>query len=100
MVSTGIYLVYWKGFNPNRINNGWSVIDIIFWSFTRMCSDGPSVSLRGSPKVSPMTTAACIPVPLPTKRPSSTILLALSRATTLLNWVPVRVVDESVTLMR
>ena len=56
-------------------------------SFTRTWSDGPAVSLNGSPTVSPTTAAACASEPLPRTLPSSSLscpdsmyFLALSHA--------------------
>src|SRR6185437_9717753 len=43
-------------------------------------SEGPAVSLNGSPTVSPITVAAWASLPLPTYWPSSTNFLALSQA--------------------
>ena len=48
----------------------------------RMLSDGPAVSLSGSPTVSPMTAALCASEPLPS---SSISFLALSHAPPLLD---------------
>ena len=42
--------------------------------------EGPDVSLKGSPTVSPMTAALCASLPLPPKKPSSTYFLPLSHA--------------------
>jgi len=56
-------------------------------SFTRTWRDGPAVSLKGSPTVSPTTAAACAGVPLPSTFPSASVrwpdsmyFLALSQA--------------------
>ncbi len=46
----------------------------------KMLSDGPEVSLNGSPTVSPTIVALWQSEPLPPKFPSSTIFLALSHA--------------------
>ena len=45
-----------------------------------MLSDGPEVSLKGSPTVSPTTAALCVSVPLPPKLPFSIYFFALSHA--------------------
>ena len=45
-----------------------------------MFIDGPEVSLKGSPTVSPTTAAACVSEPLPPNLPFSTNFLALSQA--------------------
>ena len=45
--------------------------DTIDISLIRILSDGPEVSLNGSPTVSPMTLAACASEPLPPKAPFS-----------------------------
>ncbi len=47
-------------------------------SLMRMFSDGPEVSLNGSPTVSPTMVALWLSLPLPQKCPSSIIFLALS----------------------
>ena len=44
----------------------------------RVLSDGPAVSLKGSPTVSPTTLALCASEPLPPKKPDSMYFLALS----------------------
>ena len=49
-------------------------------SLMRMLSDGPEVSLKGSPTVSPTMVALWLSLPLPSKWPSSIIFLALSHA--------------------
>src|SRR5574344_682626 len=49
-------------------------------SFMRILSDGPEVSLNGSPTVSPTIVALWQAEPLPPKLPSSTIFFALSHA--------------------
>src|SRR5574344_1446427 len=46
----------------------------------KILSDGPDVSLNGSPTVSPTTVALWHSLPLPPKLPSSTYFLALSQA--------------------
>ena len=46
----------------------------------RMFIDGPDVSLKGSPTVSPTTVAEWVSDPLPPKFPFSTYFLALSQA--------------------
>ena len=45
-----------------------------------MFKDGPDVSLKGSPTVSPTTEALCASLPFPPKFPSSMYFLALSIA--------------------
>src|SRR5436309_3327133 len=49
-------------------------------NFTRMCRDGPAVSLNGSPTVSPTTAALCVGLPLPPYSHVSMNFLALSHA--------------------
>ena len=49
-------------------------------SLIRMLSDGPDVSLNGSPTVSPTMVALWHSEPFPPKFPSSTIFFALSHA--------------------
>ena len=49
-------------------------------SLMTTCSEGPAVSLSGSPTVSPVTAALCASEPLPPKWPSSTYFFALSQA--------------------
>ena len=49
-------------------------------SLIRMLSDGPLVSLKGSPTVSPTIQALWANEPLPPKAPSSIFFLALSQA--------------------
>ena len=49
-------------------------------SLIRMLSEGPEVSLKGSPTVSPTMVALWFSLPLPSKLPSSIIFLALSHA--------------------
>ena len=60
-------------------------------NFKRMFNDGPEVSLKGSPTVSPTTAALCGSEPLPyltplISTPSSIIFLALSHAPPALDW--------------
>lgn len=45
-------------------------IDTILISLISILSDGPEVSLKGSPTVSPTTAALCASLPLPPKFPS------------------------------
>src|SRR5690606_24779975 len=54
-------------------------------SLIRIFSDGPEVSLRGSPTVSPTTAALCSSDPLPPWLPASMYFLALSQAPPLLD---------------
>lgn len=49
-------------------------------SLMRMLREGPEVSLKGSPTVSPTMVALWLSLPLPSKWPSSIIFLALSHA--------------------
>ena len=49
-------------------------------SFIKMLSDGPDVSLKGSPTVSPTTAALWVSDPLPPWCPDSMYFLALSQA--------------------
>ena len=53
------------------MNSGASTSVIVASSLIRTCSDGPAVSLNGSPTVSPTTAAACASLPLPSTLPSS-----------------------------
>src|SRR5674476_24717 len=46
---------------------------IVARSFTRTWSEGPAVSLNGSPTVSPTTAAACASDPLPRTFPCSSL---------------------------
>ena len=55
-------------------------IDTIDMSLIRMFSDGPEVSLNGSPTVSPTTVALWASEPLPPILPSSMYFFALSHA--------------------
>src|SRR5690606_16434797 len=52
----------------------------IAMSFIRMLSEGPDVSLNGSPTVSPTTAALCASEPLPPCAPVSMYCFALSQA--------------------
>ena len=49
-------------------------------SFRSILREGPEVSLKGSPTVSPITVALCTSEPFPPRLPSSTHFLALSHA--------------------
>ena len=59
---------------------------IVASSFTRTWSDGPAVSLNGSPTVSPTTAAACASDPLPRTLPC--VVLEVARLDVLLGVVP------------
>src|SRR5919107_1371065 len=61
-------------------NNGASTSVIVLSSFTSTCSDGPAVSLNGSPTVSPTTAALWASDRLPPYAPVSMYFLALSQA--------------------
>ncbi len=50
--------------------------EVMAISLIRILIDGPLVSLRGSPTVSPMTDALCASVRLPSLTPSTTRLPA------------------------
>src|SRR4029079_8776353 len=70
-----------------RMNSGARTREIVASSFTRTWSDGPAVSLNGSPTVSPTTAAAWASEPLPRTLPWSSLrcpdsmyFLALSHA--------------------
>ena len=65
---------------PNITVSPAITIDTILISFIRMLSDGPDVSLNGSPTVSPTTVALWQSEFLPPRCPSSTYFLALSQA--------------------
>src|SRR5512142_1406247 len=54
-------------------NSGASTSVTVASSLTSTCSDGPTVSLNGSPTVSPTTAAACAAEPLPITLPASSI---------------------------
>ncbi len=54
--------------------------EIRFITLISGLSDGPAVSLNGSPTVSPMIVASWASLPLPPYWPSSTIFFALSQA--------------------
>src|SRR5690606_7796628 len=62
---------------PNSGANTSATMDI---SLIKMLSDGPDVSLNGSPTVSPTTAAAWASLPLPPWAPLSMCFLALSQA--------------------
>ena len=49
----------------NSRNTGANTKDTMAISFSRMFSDGPEVSLNGSPTMSPSTAALCASVPFP-----------------------------------
>ena len=49
-------------------------------SFNKILIEGPEVSLKGSPTVSPTTAALCVSEPFPPRFPCSTNFLALSHA--------------------
>ena len=59
---------------------------IVASSFTRTWSDGPAVSLNGSPTVSPTTAAAWASEPLPRTLPC--VVLEVARLDVLLGVVP------------
>ncbi len=65
-----------------------------------MCREGPELSINGSTKVSPSTTAARVIDPLLPYVPSSTIFFALSSVPPVLNWMLARVTEEAVTASR
>ena len=54
--------------------------DTIDINLIKILSDGPDVSLKGSPTVSPTTVALCASDPLPPNSPVSTSFFALSHA--------------------
>ena len=66
--------------------NGVKTIATMLISLIRMLSEGPQVSLQGSPTVSPITAALCAGFLLPSSRnlppkfPFSICFLALSQA--------------------
>ena len=51
-------LAQWLSAPIRQINNGPKISEITAINFNRMFSDGPDVSLNGSPTVSPVTAAA------------------------------------------
>ena len=53
---------------------------MVLSSLINTCSDGPAVSLKGSPTVSPTTLALCVSDRLPPYTPVSMYFLALSHA--------------------
>src|SRR5687768_2439027 len=78
-----------EGFDSGpQMKSGASTSVIVLRSLIRTCSEGPAVSLNGSPTVSPTTAAACSGVPLPRVEPSTRLFswpdsmyfLALSHA--------------------
>jgi len=71
-------------------------------NFIKMFIDGPEVSLKGSPTVSPVTAALCASDPLKlinpsTKTPASNDFLALSQAPPALFWKIAQTTPETVT---
>ena len=68
------------------MKSGASTSVIVASSFTRTWSDGPAVSLKGSPTVSPTTAAAWASVPLPRTLPC--VVLEVARLDVLLGVVP------------
>ena len=69
-----------------RMKSGASTRVIVASSFTRTWSDGPAVSLNGSPTVSPTTAAAWASEPLPRTLPF--VVLEVARLDVLLGVVP------------
>lgn len=65
---------------PTDKNNGANTSDTIVINLIRILMDGPDVSLKGSPTVSPTTAALCASLPFPLWCPSSIYFLALSHA--------------------
>src|SRR5438445_711573 len=61
-------------------NRGASTSVTVLSSLISTCSDGPAVSLNGSPTVSPTTPALCASDPFPPYAPVSMYFLALSHA--------------------
>jgi len=70
---------------PYWTKNGTNTRERMAESLIRILSDGPEVSLSGSPTVSPTTAALCVSVPLPPRFPASIYFLALSQAPPLLD---------------
>ena len=62
------------------LNNGAITRLTIAITFIKIFIDGPDVSLKGSPTVSPVTAALCASDHFPPKLPSSTYFFALSQA--------------------
>src|SRR4030042_5463158 len=73
------------------MNRGASTSVTVLRSLTSTCNEGPAVSLKGSPTVSPTTAALCASVPFPStsspppaagtfSSPASMYFLALSQA--------------------
>ncbi len=61
---------------PHEAKSGEKSTAILPTSLMRMSRDGPMVSLKGSPTVSPMTLALWVVLPLPPKLPASVVLRA------------------------
>jgi hypothetical protein len=59
---------------PYPMKSGASTSVIVLSSFTSTCSDGPAVSLNGSPTVSPTTDAACVGEPFSVTEPSGSFM--------------------------
>ena len=60
--------------------SGANTSDTIASNLSRMFNEGPEVSLKGSPTVSPTTADLCASEPLPPSAPASIYFLALSQA--------------------
>ena len=65
-------------------------------SLMRMLMEGPEVSLKGSPTVSPTTAALWLSLPLPPKFPRSMYFLALSQAPPALDIMTAKMKPEAV----
>src|SRR3989338_4212146 len=69
-----------RGYLCSNVNSGRRTSVNVESNLMSTCSDGPAVSLNGSPTVSPTTAALCTSDPLPPYTPVSMYFLALSQA--------------------
>src|SRR5207248_683736 len=74
-----------QSFTPSSIRGGYLMMNsgartsvIVLSSLINTCSEGPAVSLKGSPTVSPTTAAACTGVAFLITEPSSASMLPAS----------------------
>mmetsp|Transcript_65840 Transcript_65840/g.147009 ORF Transcript_65840/g.147009 Transcript_65840/m.147009 type:complete len:241 (+) Transcript_65840:156-878(+) len=65
---------------PAPMKTGPRTRETVDRSLISTCSEGPAVSLNGSPTVSPVTAALCASLPLPPYLPDSMYFFALSHA--------------------
>src|SRR5699024_2634128 len=59
-----LFFLFYKRL-PTERNNGANTSETIVISLIRILIDGPEVSLKGSPTVSPTTAALCASLPFP-----------------------------------